>query len=195
MKKIFNSKFFYFVLGAIIFGSISSVIAYSLAARDVEYNPGDNSWKTYEGNDINDVQTAIDELRSGHYDFRKTSSYNKASQGNRSTSRSVSISLEKGNYIVLGTFATTAVYTGSTFTGTTRPNINISSCIELDAYSMVTNSSSNAPGTSVRHYLEERFGIWYCKFDDTTSVTITATSCCNETENASTVSVQAIKIK
>ena len=194
MKKILNSKLFYFILGAIIFGSIGSVLAYSFSASNVEYDPGDNSWKTYEGSDINDVQTAIDELRRGHYDFRKTNSFNKATQGNRSTSKSTSISLESGKYIVLGTFATTAVYTGSTFSGTDKPTINITSCLNLDSYSLVTNSSGNAPGTSIRHFLEERFGLWYCMFDETTTVTISANSCCNEVENASTVSVQAVKI-
>lgn len=45
-----------FILGAIIFGSISSVIAYSFGASDVKYEPSDTNWKTYEENDIDDVK-------------------------------------------------------------------------------------------------------------------------------------------
>ena len=195
MKKFLNSKLFYFILGAIIFGSISSVLAFSFSASSVEYTPTDTTWKTYEGANIDDVQKAIDELHKNYANFRNSSNFNNSNQGNRATSKSTSINLDPGNYIVLGTFATTAVYTGSTFSGTDRPTINISSCLNLDSYSMVTNSSSNAPGVGVRHFLEERFGMWYCIFDETTTVTISATSCCNETENASTVSVQAVKIK
>lgn len=136
----------------------------------------------------------LDELHRLYPNFRNTRSFNNATQGKRDYNKSTSISLEAGKYIVLGTFATTAVYTSSSSTGTTKPSINISSCLDLDAYSMITISPSNAPGVSVRHYLEERFGMWYCDFDETTTVTITAASCCNESENSSSVSVQAVKI-
>ena len=54
MKKVIIS----FVLGAIIFGSISGVIAYNYNAKDIEYTPSDSTWN------VNTVGDAIDELKN-----------------------------------------------------------------------------------------------------------------------------------
>lgn len=62
MKKLVNSKLFYFILGAIIFGSITSVLAYSFGANSVEYIPLDQNWKKQDGTSISNVKDAIDEL-------------------------------------------------------------------------------------------------------------------------------------
>lgn len=54
MKK----NIFYFILGAIIFGGIGTVLAATLLATDVAYTPEDNTWE------VNNVQEAIDDLYS-----------------------------------------------------------------------------------------------------------------------------------
>ena len=64
MKKIIKSRVFAFVLGAIIFGSIGIVSAYSIFANDIEYTPKDTTWKKSNGEDITNVKDAIDELYS-----------------------------------------------------------------------------------------------------------------------------------
>ena len=59
MKKIFKkSNVFSFILGAIIFGGIVGVSAYTILASDIGYTPSDNSWQ------VNNVKDAIDELYS-----------------------------------------------------------------------------------------------------------------------------------
>lgn len=61
MKK---SNVISFLLGAIIFGSVGVVSAYSLLAKDIGYNPKDNAWKKANGDNITNVKEAIDELYS-----------------------------------------------------------------------------------------------------------------------------------
>ena len=69
MKKILRSRIFAFILGAIIFGSIG-VMASQFNAKQIMYNPSDNTWKKSNGEDINNVKEAIDEL------YTKRNAYN-----------------------------------------------------------------------------------------------------------------------
>ena len=62
MKKIFKSRMFAFILGAVIFGGIVGVSAYTILANDVGYTPKDTTWKKSNGEDITNVKDAIDEL-------------------------------------------------------------------------------------------------------------------------------------
>lgn len=55
MKKLFNSKIFYFVLGAVLFSGMT-VFAYSLNLSDISYTP------TNENFEVNNAQEAIDKL-------------------------------------------------------------------------------------------------------------------------------------
>ena len=56
MKKIFKSRVFAFVLGALLFGSIGVVSAYTILANDIGYTPSDTTWE------VDNVKDAIDEL-------------------------------------------------------------------------------------------------------------------------------------
>lgn len=56
MKKIIKNNIFGFILGAVIFGTITGVFAYTLASKDVLY---DNSTS---GSEKTNVQDALDEL-------------------------------------------------------------------------------------------------------------------------------------
>lgn len=63
MKKIFRkSNIFSFLLGAVMFGGITVVSAYTIFANDIEYTPKDTAWKKSDGTDITNVKEAIDEL-------------------------------------------------------------------------------------------------------------------------------------
>ena len=53
---IFKNPIFTFVLGAIIFGGIGTVVAATILAKDVTYPPKDTSWK------VSNVEDAIDSL-------------------------------------------------------------------------------------------------------------------------------------
>ena len=55
MNKLIKSRIFFFILGAIIFGSISSVVAIQLSSRDIKYT---------KGNTEITVEEALNELYS-----------------------------------------------------------------------------------------------------------------------------------
>ena len=57
MKKIFKkSNIFAFILGALIFGGIVGVSAYTIFADDIGYTPKDTNWE------VDNVKDAIDDL-------------------------------------------------------------------------------------------------------------------------------------
>ncbi len=59
MKKIFRkSNIFSFLLGAVIFGGIVGVSAYTIFANDIGYTPKDSTWK------VSNVSDAIDDLKN-----------------------------------------------------------------------------------------------------------------------------------
>ena len=64
MKKIIKNPIFTFILGALIFGGIVGVSAYTILANDIGYTPKDSTWKKSNGEDITNVKDAIDELYS-----------------------------------------------------------------------------------------------------------------------------------
>ena len=58
MKKIIKNPIFTFILGAILFGGTTGVLAATLLASNIEYTPKDKTWK------VNNVKDAIDDLYS-----------------------------------------------------------------------------------------------------------------------------------
>ena len=51
-----------FILGAIIFGGIGTVLAYSVFARNIGFTPTDTTWKKSNGDNIDNVEDALNEL-------------------------------------------------------------------------------------------------------------------------------------
>ena len=62
MQKFLKSRIFAFLLGAILFTTLTSVAAYTLIANDVGYTPKDSTWKKFNDEDITNVKDALDEL-------------------------------------------------------------------------------------------------------------------------------------
>ncbi|MBR1416353.1 MAG: hypothetical protein IJ572_00855 [Bacilli bacterium] len=58
MKKLIISRIFYFIIGALIFGGISTVLAYSFLTTDVSFTPTDSNWN------VDNANLALDELRA-----------------------------------------------------------------------------------------------------------------------------------
>ena len=78
MKKIFKSRVFAFILGAILFGSIGVVSAYTILANDIGYTPSNTTWE------VSNVKDAIDDLYSKNISIDKLLDSNIAS-GDTST--------------------------------------------------------------------------------------------------------------
>ena len=64
MQKLLKSKIIYFILGVTIAIGITSVFAYDLFASNIGFTPTDDSWKKYDGNNIENVSDALDDLNS-----------------------------------------------------------------------------------------------------------------------------------
>jgi len=64
MKKFIKNNIVGFILGAVIFTGITSVAAYTIFANDIGYTPKDTTWKKSNGEDITNVEDAIDDLYS-----------------------------------------------------------------------------------------------------------------------------------
>ena len=56
MKKIFNSKLFYFLLGIIVLSGINVFAKTVISADEVSFTPDDSTW------DVSTIQEAIDDL-------------------------------------------------------------------------------------------------------------------------------------
>ena len=76
MKKIIKNPIFTFILGALIFGGIAGVSAYTLFANDIRYTPKDSTWKKSNGENITNVGDAIDELYTKANEETGTISFN-----------------------------------------------------------------------------------------------------------------------
>ncbi|MBR1416342.1 MAG: hypothetical protein IJ572_00800 [Bacilli bacterium] len=62
MKRLIKSRIFMFILGLIV-ASTTSVFAYSIIASDVAFTPTDNTWKKSNGEPMENVKEALDDLR------------------------------------------------------------------------------------------------------------------------------------
>ena len=114
MKKFIKNNIIGFILGAIIFSSIT-VAAYSVLANDIGYTPKDSTWKKANGEDITNVKDAIDELysKTGTISFNNMTStqvYRKASFSGKNTVITISNVSDYKYYFV------TDVYNGGSCT-------------------------------------------------------------------------------
>lgn len=79
-----------FILGAIIFSSIT--YAYTYNAKQITYEPTDNTWN------VNNVGDALDDIKSGFKPKFGTAQYTNSS-GSQLTSRTASLDIAKGKYL------------------------------------------------------------------------------------------------
>ena len=94
MKKLIIA----FILGGVVFGSITGVVAYNYNAKDVSYTPSDSNWN------VDNVEDAIKDLKvyKDIGDFNKTNFGDTVinnSYGNGSL-KTTSLELEPGNYLI-----------------------------------------------------------------------------------------------
>ena len=187
MKKVFKKGYiFSFILGAIVFGSVGTYAAYSVLADNIGYTPKDNTWKKANGEDITNVKDAIDELYSkttgpiiNKIDFTKEKNI---SYGNWLTSRSVSLNLSSGSYIII--LEQIDSYSSSS-QSTTSVNNNITSSSDLvysngtceiidgDSVSIGSTSSFATTGVYVTAYSNTK--LFKCVFTNDTTVSYTHT--------------------
>lgn len=99
MNKIVKSRLFFFILGAVIFGGIASVLAITLTASTTVFEPTDTSWKKESGEDIENVAEALDYLYENfNQDYGEAQYSISIGSGN---SRTNSITLNQGKYLLI----------------------------------------------------------------------------------------------
>ena len=97
MKKIFKSRIFCFLLGVVLSCGITTALAFAYLAPDVGFTPKDDKWE------VDDVKEALDSLHGSIWDMGsfETTIYNQ--NLGQLTAKNTSITLNKGNYIILAT--------------------------------------------------------------------------------------------
>lgn len=88
MKKIFKSRVFAFVLGALLFGSIGVVSAYTILANDIGYTPSNTTWE------VDNVKDAIDDL------YTKANNQKVATQVATLTTQGATYTMQNDGYII-----------------------------------------------------------------------------------------------
>ena len=116
MKRIFKNPIFTFILGGILFGSITGVVAYSYSSNDISYTPKDTNWN------VDNVGSAIDDLYNNRISENAfgTVLYS-SSQGDKIGKRSTSLNVSKGKYIIAAVKGTNWCSSESSW-----PNLNTS---------------------------------------------------------------------
>lgn len=90
LKKLFNSKIFCFLLGGIIFCSIT-VLATSVLAKEIVFVPDDTTWE------VNNVEDAINSLYSNNDNIRLVSAF--VSRFKDFSAVAASVSLVDNDYV------------------------------------------------------------------------------------------------
>lgn len=188
MKKIFEKvNILSFLVGALIFSSITGAAAYSLLANNVGYTPKDNTWKNANGGKINNVEEALDSLYESSSDSLinkiNFSKKNNLSYGDWLTSRSVSLNLEKGSYIIFLEFVDSySSYSKSESSinqnvSSFSNNLNYSNgtCEIVDGDSVSIGSSNGIDNTNVHITAYSNTKVFKCNFSDSTTVSYTHT--------------------
>lgn len=172
MKKLLNNKIFYFILGAIIFSTISVYAVTIIDSKDVSFSSKHDNWK------VENVQSAIDYLYEiannrnslDELEFKTTVD---SSQGHRLDKREISTILEAGSYIIVGNTAYTSLSgTGGSKVEELPPTIENSSgtCTLISSRQIAASPTTLNNGAYL--FLIHNSGIWKCVFEETTTVKI-----------------------
>ena len=181
MSRILKSRLLCFILGAVIFGSIGVVSAYTLLANDTAFTPTDENWKKEDGTDIEDVASALDYL---YENFNL--SYGDAQYANAigaSNTKTGSITLNKGKYILITTdgYSAGTPSSASSQQAVSTKMVECSSgtnCIikRLAGYNTTTRATAKENDNQY-HYVVESINAYYINvLSDSTTISLTRTS-------------------
>ena len=191
-----NKKILILLLISLIFNGIS-VYAAVVSASDIKYTPKESTWN------VTNAEAAINDL----YDYSRKDTLDKLpltitdniSYGSAIANRSVSLTLEKGEYLVIGSYILS--YHNNT-------TVNTYNSVDLSSLLSYTNGTCNqisgkrvqVSGTEVlsssfTNYLHtnNHIFIFKCKFSNTSNVSFTATSS-DKNSNPQSSYINAIKL-
>ena len=143
MKKINKSHIFSFILGVIISGGITGVLAYKLAANQVGYTPSDSTWQ------VSDVDNALDSLFDMATYGDATSSDIKSGKTALVNGEQVTGNLTVPNYTTLantenvGAGSSSSARTGYYYLDNYKVTCGTTTC---PSYTSLTGTASISPG-------------------------------------------------
>lgn len=221
MKRIFKSRIFAFILGAVIFGTIGVVATVEILAEDVVYNHGTNvkdaldsiyttqntavanlnnqvstlqTTNTEQATTISELQTQLNE--SDRYDFTNYTKNFNISNGTN-IKRTASINVNQGTYLVLADIE----QAGSSSSSNTNYNENFAvslspsygTCRNLSGKHIFTAASTQF----ISQYLWSNrwYTLFLCEFTANQTISISNFQTGTYTETFSSVFLDAIKIK
>ena len=168
-------KVFSFILGAVIFGSISSVLAFSYFAYDSEYNTPDSSW------DVSDVAGALDYLHVLSKDplYKLSPDYVQGTykQAHGSSSNNLSINTAKGKYLVLLIYSYAGATTSRNVASTRSSNVSLTptngTCTILDSKGYTSGGATIYSGSQ---YFDHTLDFIFYRCEFTSSGTLVSTT-------------------
>ncbi|MBR1416335.1 MAG: hypothetical protein IJ572_00765 [Bacilli bacterium] len=133
-----------FILGALIFGSISTVFAFSFLSSDTEYIPSDNTW------DVDNVSDAIDYLHilsdNPLYKVSSTNVLGTYGQAHGTSNYNVSINTTKGKYLVALIYSYSGAMTTCNYVNTRDSTVYLTptngTCTIIDSKGFTSSGSS-----------------------------------------------------
>ena len=186
-----KAKIFYFLLGAIIFSSITAIAVTKINANEISYTDKSNNKITVD-TALNNLYTEASNCILNKLNLTSDSvSYNQSS-GNRISGRQTSLELQPGSYLIIG---------GYTFTdGSTTSNSSNAS--GDTTYPTIQNPSGTCnlisgryvKGVGSAHGSSTSITVYACSFPETVTVTMTGSSISAHTGFTTSVSIQAIKL-
>ena len=168
MKKVLKSRIFSFILGGLVFGSISAYATTQIFASQV----------TYENTT---VDQALNELYAkSNKEYTSSDVTYSTKQGNAETEKTTSIQLNKGRYIIFASSAFGWPSTSSTSKDLIATSHNIS-CTKNCSKSLIYGWYNEPHSTQEYNNRYETIGMQTRAFyvtviEDGTTVTVTATT-------------------
>lgn len=197
MKKILKSRIFAFILGALIFGSIG-VAASQLFANQIEFRP---TWKKSNGEDIVNVEEAINELYNvvnegilDKLDLKSSKVDTRVSYGDKAT-RTINYNFSAGSYLIHGVSGyvlhNKSIQASDGVIAYPKP-LDETNCTYISGKFAKSSASSEFGSSKLVLYTSS--SIYTCKFTSNTTVTFTTETWNTSSNEDSNLMISVIKL-
>lgn len=192
MKNIFKNSIFMFILGAIVFSFISVVAVTQINASQISYTDFNNNATTVDLV-LNDLYTKVNKT------ITTADITSSTAQGNGEATKSTTITLNKGKYLITSAGSTGWPSPSSTSSSQESTSVNISctnNCTINKLYGHTNEPHSTNQSNNAYNSLGLSTFVYYVEVstDNTVITAKTGTGYSNPSILAQAVQVSAIKI-
>ena len=166
MKKILSSSIFLFILGAIIFSFLGTILAYSLTANDIAFRSKDESFTI---DNVNDVLEYIHDVSIESLMNLNSSDVNGTyKQAHGTSSNNITASFSKGKYFIFLIYAYGGGIQANNYSSITASGIGLTptngTCKSVDSATFESGGNSVAYSSNYRFRNILRFSFYICDF-------------------------------